>query len=118
MRYLTQGEVTWIGASITAMAVAGAGELADYYQFLDTALAPNAFDADQQSAQRGAIGLRRAQSGARLPGEAGVRALGWLYGASVSAMTNLNDGRSPEVSYTGFNNVELRARLIVLGGQS
>ena len=47
---------------------------------------------------------------------------GWVYGAaSLAAMRNLNDGSwqlVPEISYTGFNNVELRARLIALGGRS
>ena len=47
---------------------------------------------------------------------------GWVYGAAaVTAMANLDD-RSwqlvPEISYTGFNNVELRARAFFLDGAS
>lgn len=45
----------------------------------------------------------------------------WVYGvASLTAMTNLNDRSfqiTPEISYTGVSNLELRARLIILGGQ-
>jgi len=45
----------------------------------------------------------------------------WVYGAaSVTAMVNLNDHSyqiTPELSYTGFSNWELRGRLSVLGGQ-
>ena len=47
---------------------------------------------------------------------------GWLYGsASLAAMSNLNDGSwqlTPEVGYTGFDQVELRARIVVLGGRA
>jgi hypothetical protein len=46
----------------------------------------------------------------------------WVYGAaSVTAMVNLNDHSvqiTPELNYTGFANWELRARLILLGGQA
>ena len=45
---------------------------------------------------------------------------GWVYGAaSLTAMTNLNDRSwqlTPEISYTGFNNVEIRARAFFLHG--
>ena len=125
VRYLTQGEVTWIGEYYRNGSGYSADELEDYYQFLDTALAPNAPSMLTNKARS------VAQSGYGRPNpgrdylyvKASVsEPLGWLYGAaSVSAMTNLNDGSwqiTPEVSYTGFNNVELRARLIVLGGQS
>ena len=48
--------------------------------------------------------------------------LGWVYGAaSLTAMTNLNDNSwqiMPEISYTGFNNVEIRARAFFLSGKS
>lgn len=49
----------------------------------------------------------------------------WVYGAlamtAMTAMTNLNDGSyqiTPEITYTGFSNVELRARAIFFGGKS
>lgn len=125
VRYLTQGEVTWIGEYYRNGNGYRADELGDYYQFLDTALAPGAASTLASRART------VAQSGYGRPNpgrdylyvKASVsEPLGWVYGAlSFAAMRNLND-RSwqwvPEVSYTGFNNVELRARLFVLTGHS
>ena len=125
VRYLTAGEVTWIGEYYRNGSGYGAGELDDYYQFLDRALAPNASPMLSNKARS------VAQSGYGKPNpgrdylyvKASVsEPFDWLYGAaSLAAMTNLNDGSwqiTPEVSYTGFTNVELRARLIMLGGPS
>lgn len=124
LRYLTPGEVTWIGEYYRNGAGYSAGELDNYYQFLDGALATSASSVLINKART------VAQSGYGKPNpgrdylyvKASVsEPLDWLYGAaSLAAMTNLNDGSwqiTPEVSYTGFNNVELRARLIFLGGQ-
>ena len=124
VRYLTPGEVTWIGEYYRNGSGYSAGELADYYSFLDRALAPNA-PATLASKARSV-----AQSGYGRPNpgrdylyvKASVsEPFGWLYGsASLAAMSNLNDGSwqlTPEVAYTGFNQVELRARVIVTGGQ-
>ena len=45
----------------------------------------------------------------------------WVYGAaSVTAIINLNDHSyqiTPEISYAGFSNWELRGRLMMLTGQ-
>lgn len=124
VRYLTPGEVTWIGEYYRNGSGYGASELGDYYQFLDTAFAPSA------SASLASKARAVAQSGYGKPNpgrdylyvKASVsEPFNWLYGAaSVAAMTNLNDGSwqiTPEVSYTGFTNVELRARLTLLGGR-
>ena len=124
VRYLTQSEVTWIGEYYRNGSGYSADELDDYYQFLDRALAPNATPTLTNKART------VAQSGYGKPNpgrdylyvKASVsEPFDWLYGAaSLTAMTNLNDGSwqiTPEVSYTGFTNVELRARLILLGGQ-
>lgn len=123
VRYLTEGEVTWIGEYYRNGSGYGAGELDDYYDFLDTALAPNASPMLSNKART------VAQSGYGKPNpgrdylyvKASVsEPFDWLYGAaSLAAMSNLNDGSwqiTPEVSYTGFTDVELRARLILLGG--
>ena len=125
LRYLTPGEVTWIGEYYHNGSGYSAGDLDDYYQFLDTALAPSA------PATLASKARSMAQSGYGRPNPGRdylyVKAsagepFGWLYGAaSLAAMSNLNDGSwqiTPEISYTGFTNVELRARLVVLGGPS
>lgn len=123
LRYLTSSEVTWIAEYYRNGSGYGAGELDDYYTFLDTALADGAPAVLAEKARR------VAQSGYGRPNpgkdylyvKASVsEPFGWVYGAaSLTAMSNLND-RSwqlvPEVSYTGFNNVELRARAFFLGG--
>ena len=124
IRYLTQGEVTWIGEYYRNGSGYGAGELGDYYQFLDTALAPNA----PSTLVNKARGVAQSGYGKPNPGrdylyvKASIsEPFNWLYGAaSLAAMASLNDGSwqiTPEVSYTGFTGIELRARVIVLGGQ-
>ncbi len=125
VRYLTPGEVTWIGEYYRNGSGYGADELGDYYQFLDTAFEPGA------SATLANKARTVAQSGYGKPNpgrdylyvKASVsEPFNWLYSAaSLATMTNLRDGSwqiTPEVSYTGFTNVELRARVIILGGRS
>lgn len=123
MRYLTPGEVTWIGEYYHNGGGYSEAELDDFYQFLDTALATDAAPALVSKAQRAA----QAGYGKSNPGQdylyvkASVsEPFDWVYGAaSLTAMTNLNDGSwqiTPEVNYTGFKDIELRARLILLGG--
>lgn len=125
VRYLTPGEVTWIGEYYRNGSGYSAGELDDYYQFLNTALAPDASAALANKART----VAQSGYGRPNPGRdylyvkaSASEPFGWLYGAaSLATMVNLNDGSwqiTPEVSYTGFNNVELRARIIVPGGQS
>ena len=123
LRYLTQGEVTWIGEYYRNGAGYSADQLDNYYQFLDRALGTNAAPALENKARA----IAQAGYGKANPGldylyvKASVsEPFNWVYGAaSLTAMTNLNDGSyqiTPEISYTGFTNVELRARVIVLGG--
>lgn len=124
LRYLTQGEVTWIGEYYRNGAGYGAEELSNYYQFLGDALTASATPALINKA------LTAAQSGYGKPNpgrdylylKASVNEpFDWVYGAaSLTSIVNLNDHSfqiTPEISYTGFSNLELRARLIVLGGQ-
>ncbi len=125
LRYLTQGEVTWIAEYYRNGAGYSAQELDAYYQFLETALEPGA-PAVLASAARTV-----AQSGYARPNpgrdylyvKASVsEPFDWVYGAaSLTTMVNLNDHSyqlTPEISYTGFANWELRARLIFLAGQA
>jgi len=123
LRYLTQGEVTWIGEYYRNGAGYSADQLDNYYQFLDRALGTIAAPALENKARA----LAQGGYGKANPGldylyvKASVsEPFDWVYGAaSLTAMANLNDGSyqiTPEISYTGFTNVELRARVIVLGG--
>lgn len=125
LRYLTQNEVTWIVEYYRNGNGYDARELDDYYTFLDKALAGGAAPALADKARA----VARSGYGRVNPGTDYVYAkasvsepFGWVYGsAALTAMTSLED-RSwqlvPEVSYTGFNNVELCARAFVLHGAS
>lgn len=125
LRYLTQGEVTWIAEYYRNGAGYKAQELGAYYQFLETALEPGA------PATLASKARTVAQSGYARPNpgrdylyvKASVsEPFGWVYGAaSFTTMVNLNDRSyqlTPEISYTGFSNWELRARLVLLSGQA
>lgn len=125
LRYLTQGEVTWIAEYYRNGAGYSAPALDAFYQFLETSLAPDALAALADKARS------VAQSGYARPNpgrdylylKASVsEPFDWVYGAtSLTTIVNLNDHSfqvTPELSYAGFANWELRARLIVLSGQA
>lgn len=125
LRYLTPGEVTWIAEYYRNGVGYERSEMQTYFQFLDTALSANAPAALNSKARN------VAQSGYGRPNPARdylyVKAsvsepFDWVYGsASITTMINLNDRSyqiTPELSYTGFANWELRGRLIVLNGQA
>ncbi len=125
LRYLTQSEVTWIVEYYRNGLGYDSGELDDYYSFLDTALANGAAPMLAEKARRVAqSGYGRSNPGQDyLYVKASVsEPFGWVYGAaSLTAMTNLKDQSwqlTPEVTYTGFNNVEIRARAFFLQGAS
>jgi len=125
LRYLTQAEVTWIAEVYRNGAGYTWQEMDAYYQFLDTALAGNApatlFNNARSVAQSGYARPNPARDYLYLKASVS-EPFNWVYGtASVTAMVNLNDHSyqvTPEISYTGFANWELRARLSMLGGQS
>lgn len=124
LRYLTPGEMTWIAEYYRNGTGYDGQELGAYYQFLDAALAPGAPAALAAKARTVAqSGYGRANPGRDYVYlKASVsEPFNWVYGAaSVTTMINLNDHSyqvTPELSYTGFANWELRARLIVLAGQ-
>jgi hypothetical protein len=125
LRYLTAGEVTWIAEYYRNGAGYTRQDMDLYYQFLNTALADGAAPALLSKASS------VAQSGYGRPNpgrdylyvKASVsEPFNWVYGAaSVTTMVNLNDHSvqiTPELSYTGVANWELRGRLILLGGQA
>ena len=125
MLYLTPSEVTWIVEYYRNGLGYTEGELGDYYTFLDTALAAGAASTLQQKARQVAqSGYGRPNPGRDyLYAKASVsEPFGWVYGAaSVTAISNLKDRSwqlTPEISYTGFDNVELRARAIVVKSTS
>ncbi len=124
LRYLSEGEVTWIGEYYRNGGGYSADELDSYYQFLDRAMGSSAAPAMANKARSVAqSGYGKVNPGSDyLYLKASVsEPFNWVYGAAaLTVMTNLNDGSyqvTPEVSYTGFSNVEVRARLVVLGGQ-
>ncbi len=125
LRYLTAGEVTWIAEYYRNGAGYSAQELDTYFQFLDVALAPGAPTALVSKARS----VAQSGYGRPNPGQDYVylkasvsEPFDWVYGAaSVTAMVNLNDHSyqiTPEVSYTGLTNWELRARLVLLAGDA
>ena len=125
LRYLTQSEVTWIVEYYRNGNGFDARQLDDYYSYLDTALADGAAPMLEDKARKIAqSGYARASPGTNyLYAKASIpEPFGWVYGAAaLTAMSNLDDHSwqlVPEVSYTGFNNVELRARAFVVEGAS
>jgi hypothetical protein len=124
-RYLTDKEVTWIlevyrnGLGYTK------DELGAFYQLASDAFAPTGTPVEQ------ALARSLAQSGYAGP-TAGSHYVylrvsakdpfDWLYVTpALSIIANANDRSwqaAPEVSYTGWENVELRARLILLHGDA
>ena len=124
-RYLTQREVTWIVEYYHNGRGYDAGELDDYFTFLDRALADGAAPALEDKARKIAqSGYARTNPGSDyLYAKASIsEPFGWVYGTvSLTGISNIKDRSwqlTPEISYTGFNNVELRARAFVLGGGS
>jgi len=122
-RYLTENEITWI----TELYRNGAGydeaQLATFYRLLDQAFSMGG------GAQAQALAQSLAQSGyGRVnPGQryAYLRVsakdpFDWLYFTpAITVIANLGDRSwqvTPELLYTGWRNVELRARAVLLQG--
>lgn len=125
MRYMTEREVTWIAELYRNGAGYGEQQLGDYYQLLRSAYAPGAPPAQRAMATL----LAQASYGRPNPGRnyAYLRVsakdpLGWLYlTPSLTTIVNLQDHSwqlTPELLYTGWQNVEWRARLILLHGEA
>lgn len=123
MRYLSTTEITWIAEYYHNDGGYTQEQLSDYYTFIDTSVASGS----ASSLYRKARNLAQSGYAKSNPGRdyAYLRAsvpepLGWLYGSlSLTGMMSVQDGSwqiQPEVLYTGFANIELRSRIIYLGG--
>lgn len=124
VRYTTEREVTWVGELYRNGAGYDQQQLADYYHLLREAYAPGA-SAFLQSL---AGSLAKAGYGKANPGRdyAYLRVsskdpFDWLYvNPAITAIVNLQDRSwqlSPEVVYTGWQNVEVRAKVVWLHGK-
>jgi hypothetical protein len=123
MRYMTEQEVTWIAELYRNGAGYDEQQLGDYYQLLRDAYAPGATPVER------AMATSLAQAGYARPNPGRDYAylrvsakdpFGWLYlTPSLTTIVNLQDSSwqlTPELLYTGWENVELRARVILLHG--
>ena len=125
LRYLTAGETTYIAEYYRNGTGYSAAEADQFYQLVDTAFATG----NSALVQR-ALSLGQGGYGRPNPGQEYVYfraqqkdALGIVYfSPAITAMMNLQDRSyqvTPELQYTGINNLELRARLFLLeGGRS
>lgn len=122
-RYITEREVTWIAELYRNGAGYDDTQLGTFYSQLSDAYAPGGTAAAQARMQS----LAQSGYGRANPGRhyAYLRAsakdpFDWLYVApALTAIINLDDHSwqlTPEISYTGWQNVELRARAVMLFG--
>lgn len=122
-RYITEREVTWIAELYRNGMGYDEGELAAYYRQLQAAFGSGGSAAAQSQARTLAqSGYGRANSGRRY---AYLRVstkdpFDWLYfNPALTAIVNLDDRSwqmTPELLYNGWQNVELRARAVLLHG--
>lgn len=124
-RYLTDHEVTWIAELYRNGTGYDDVQLERFYGLLDAAFGPSGTPAQQAQA----TALAQGGFGRSNPGRhyAYLRVsakdpFDWLYVApALTAIVNLDDRSfqlTPEVVYTGWQNVELRARAIWLHGRA
>ena len=120
-RYLTEHEVTWIVEYLHNGRGYSTSELDNYYAFIDDSVSPGATTAQLQKArQLLQSGYSKANAGENyLYLRASVNEpFDWLYTTpALTVISHLDDGSfqiTPEISYTGFSNTELRARAILL----
>lgn len=122
-RYITDNEVTWVAELYRNGAGYDAAELARYYGALQAAYGPSGTAAAQaQAVSLASSGYGRANPGRRY---AYLRVstkdpFDWLYfNPALTAIANLDDHSwqlTPELLYTGWQDVELRARAVLLYG--
>jgi hypothetical protein len=122
-RYVSEQEVTWIAELYRNGLGYSADELERFYRRVDAAFEAGAPPAAQDAARALAqSGYARANPGRRY---AYLRAsakdpFDWLYVTpALTSIVNLDDRSwqiTPEIAYTGWQDIELRARWIVLRG--
>ncbi len=122
-RYLTENEVTWIIEYFHNGRGFSTAELDSYYALLYEAISPDATSAQLQKArQLMQSGYNKANSGQNhlYLRVSANQPFDWLYTTpALTLISHLDDGSfqiTPEISYTGFSNIELRARAILLSG--
>ena len=120
-RYLTEHEVTWIVEYLHNGRGYSTSELDSYYAFINSAVNAGETTAQLQKARKlMQSGYNKANSGENyFYLRASVNEpFDWLYTTpSLTFISHLDDGSfqiTPEISYTGFSNTELRARAILL----
>lgn len=127
MRYLTAANTTYIAEYYRNGTGYTAAESRDFYRYVDDAFATLAATGDASAVQK-AIALGQAGYSRPNPGSQYLYLRAQQKDAfdivyfqpAVTAMVNLDDRSyqvTPELLYTGFNNVELRARLYMLNGE-
>jgi len=125
-RYLTENDATWILEYYRNGAGYDENELQSFYSYVDTAYAQFAGSGNSTLLQR-AASLSRSGVSRPNPGRdylylrvSQKEPFDILYFTpAITLIANANDRSysvAPEVLYTGFNNVELRARAFFLGG--
>jgi hypothetical protein len=126
VRYLTASELTAIFEYYSNGAGYSAGELKDFYRFVDAAF--SRFESSgQQSGLKKARQLSQGAYGQPNPGReysylrlSQKEPFGWLYVTpALTVIENVQDGSfaaTPEVTYIGVTNLELRFRASWLSG--
>lgn len=123
VRYLTPNDVTWIAEVYRNGGGYDDEQLGAFYELLDSAFGPSGMPALQAQA----LSVARSGYGRNNPGQryAYLRVsakdpFDWLYVTpALSMIANLDDHSfqlTPEIVYTGWQNVEVRARAILLRG--
>ncbi len=123
-RYLTESEVTWIVEYYRNGNGYSANQLRDFYRFADRATSSGAPDTLFAKAKN----LAKSGYSRSSPGKdyfyvraSASEPFDWLYTTTaLTTMINANDGSfqiTPEISYTGFPDMEIRARAIFLSNQ-
>lgn len=125
-RYLTESDATWIFEYYRNGPGYDENELQSFYSYVDTAYAQFAGSGNntllQRAASLGRSGVNRPNPGRdylylRVSQKEPFDIL--YFTPAITLITNANDRSysvAPEVLYTGFKNVELRARAFLLGG--
>lgn len=124
-RYITMSEVTWIAEYYRNGGGYDDQQLGAYYALLQAAYSPGAVPAQRALASS----LAQAGYGRSNPGRdyaylrvSAKDAFGWLYlNPALTTIVNLQDKSwqlTPELTYTGWQNVELRGRVVWLHGHA
>lgn len=115
LRYLTEREVTWIAEYYRNGGGYTADELADFYAFADAALTVGGAAVDKAATlAMGGYGRPNTGRDYLYLRASAKEPFDWLYVTpALTAIANLGDHSytlTPELSYTGITNLELRAR--------